>query len=154
VHKYKKWYSLVMVKNISPKQRRIVKAKIKGAKNKDIGAVEYPNATPDSQGVLVSRELNKSNVAKYYEQSKLIALKNSGLDWTWIIDRLQAAGDATKQNNFTGEITPDHTVILSSVKQVISLLDSKNVPDEVKQQIQTLPDGVDEVHLVKLIKSR
>jgi hypothetical protein len=33
-----------MVKNISPKQRRIVKAKIKGVKNKDIGKQEYPNA--------------------------------------------------------------------------------------------------------------
>lgn len=141
-----------MVKNPTPKQRRIIKSKIKGASNKDIGAVEYPNATPRSQEVLISRELNKPNVAQLYQESKLIALKNVGIDWQWIIDRINDAGHATKQNQFTGEVDPDHGLRLRAAKQAQDLLEVKTKDAETAPIFNNLPADVDTVELVRLLK--
>jgi isopropylmalate/homocitrate/citramalate synthase len=141
-----------MVK-ISPKQRRIVKAKIKGKSNKEIAQVEYPNATPDSQTVLVSRELNKPNVAQYYEQSKMIALKEHNITWSRVIKPISEALEATKQNNFTGEVTIDHNTRLSASKAARELLEVKQVsPEDKLPLMDKLPDGIDEIQLVRLMK--
>jgi hypothetical protein len=139
-----------MVKLPTEKQRRIVKAKIAGKKNRDIAKVEYPNATQESQDVIISRELTKPEVAKYYEESKLIALKNAGIDWQWIVDRVSAAGNAIKQSN-TGEVTPDHSVRLSAVKHARDMLEAKNITEETKELIRDLPSNIDEIQLVRIL---
>lgn len=151
MHKFKKWYSLVMVKNISSKQRRIVKAKIKGVKNKDIGKVEYPNATPDSQAVLVSRELGKDNVAKYYEQSKLQALKEHNITWSRVIKPISDALGAVR-SDLTGDVHVDHNTRLRASKQAVELLQVKGEIPETESLISKLPDGIDEIQLVRLMK--
>jgi hypothetical protein len=140
--------------DISPKQRRIVKAKIKGKSNKEIARDEYPTATERSQEVLVSRELNKTAVAQYYEQSKLQALKEHNITWSRIIKPISDGLNATKQNNFTGEITTDHNTRLSAAKQAMSLLEVKQMDNDTKEQLLNLPNNVDEIQLIKLIKNK
>lgn len=144
-----------MVKLPTEKQRRIVKAKVQGKKNRDIAKLEYPNAKLESQDVIVSRELAKPHVAKYYQESKLIALKNVGIDWQWIIDRINDAGNATKQNQFTGEIDADHGLRLRAAKQAQDLLEVKTKDvDQTAAPLNNLPAGIDEVQLIRLLKNR
>jgi hypothetical protein len=147
-----------MVKNISPKQRRIVKAKIKGVKNKDIGKVEYPNATPDSQAVLVSRELQKGHVAQYLEQSKLQALKEHKITWSRIIKPISDGLKAThKIYDKEGNVLvsePDLNTQMRASKQASELLRVKEEIDPVSSDGLKLPDDIDEIQLIKLIKNK
>jgi hypothetical protein len=147
-----------MVKNISPKQRRIVKAKIKGVKNKDIGKVEYPNATPDSQAVLVSRELQKGHVAQYLEQSKLQALKEHNITWSRIIkpisDGLKATHKIYDKEGKTIVEEPDLNTQMRASKQASELLRVKEEIDPVSPDGLKLPDDIDEIQLIKLIKNK
>jgi hypothetical protein len=145
-----------MVKNISPKQRRIVKAKIKGVKNKDIGKVEYPNATPDSQAVLVSRELQKGHVAQYLEQSKLQALKEHDITWSRIIKPISDGLKAThKIYDKEGKVLvsePDLNTQMRASKQASELLRVKEEIDPVNPDGLKLPDDIDEIQLIRLMK--
>jgi len=134
---------------ISRKQQQIVKAKIKGHKNKDIGAVQYPNAKPESQAVLVSRELKKTHVAKYYEQSKLQALKEHNITWSRIIKPVSEALEAIKPN---GDI--DHNTRLSASKQATSLLELKHIDEEAKEQLKNLPEDINELEIQRLLFKR
>jgi len=54
---------------ITPKQGRIIKAKAEGYTQNDIAKVVYPNATPESGAVLVSRELKKVNVQEALQEA-------------------------------------------------------------------------------------
>src|SRR4051812_39816773 len=118
-----------MVDKLNPKTKRIIKAKIQGKKHKEIAKVEYPNATENSGIELVSRQLR--NNATYLEQSKMIALKEHNITWSRVIKPISDALDATKQNNYTGEVTIDHNTRLSASKQAMSLLDVKTQENEL-----------------------
>lgn len=139
-----------MVKNPTIKQKRIVKAKIKGHSNKDIGTQEYPEATPESQAVLVSRELSKPHVAQYLEQSKMIALKEHNITWSRIIKPISDALEAVR-SDLTGDIHIDHNTRLRASKQAAELLQVKQIDEEVKEQLQNLPEGINELELQRLI---
>lgn len=54
---------------LTVKQARIVKAKAEGKTQNSIAKEVYPNATPESGAVLVSRELKKVNVQEALEQA-------------------------------------------------------------------------------------
>lgn len=139
--------------DITPKQRKIVKEKIKGKTNKQIGEIVYPNAKPDSARVQVSAQLNKSNVAQYYEQSKLQALKEHNITWSRVIRPISDALEAVKQNNFTGEVTTDHNTRLRASKQAVELLQVKEIsPEDKDPLLSKLPEGIDEIQLVRLMK--
>lgn len=147
-----------MSTKINPKARRIIKAKIKGTSNKDIGALEYPNATPRSQEVLVSRELTKPNVAQYYEQSKLQALKEHNITWSRIIQPISDGLSATnkiydKQGNILVEENDLNTRMRAS-KQASELLRIKDEVDPDAAPLNSLPAGIDEVQLIRLLKNR
>lgn len=151
-----------MVDIPTPKQRRIIKSKIKGTSNKDIGAIEYPNATPRSQEVLVSRELKKGHVAQYYEQSKLQALKEHNITWSRIIaplsDALEAGTKWQTTDEETGEVTThetiDHATRLRASKQAQDLLRIKDEVDPDAAPLNTLPAGIDEIQLVRLLRGK
>lgn len=147
-----------MVKNISPRQRRIVKAKTKGASNKDIGAQEYPNATPASQQVLVSRQLKKPNVAQYYEQSKLQALKEHNITWSRIIkpisDGLSASTKIYDNQGILMAEDPDLNTQMRASKQAADLLRIKDEVDPDAAPLNTLPAGIDEIQLVRLLRGK
>lgn len=139
-----------MVKKLlSPKQKRIVDLKIKGMKSKDIGKIEYPTATPGSQEALVSRELAKPLVAKYVEQSKLLALQEYKITWDTIIAPIADALQATKQNQFTGEVDADHSIRLSASRRAQELLQS--IKEETTPLNVTQLEPGDEVELTKAI---
>jgi hypothetical protein len=135
--------------NISRKAKQIANAKIKGHKNKDIGKIQYPNASPASQAVLVSTTLNKPEVVQYMEQSKLIALKEANITWARIIAPINDALTATKASGDT-----DHTIRLAASKQARELMQDKNMSEETKQQVASLPGDIDEIQLIKLIKNK
>lgn len=145
-----------MIEKISPKQRRIIKAKIKGTKLKDIGNMEYPNATERSKEVLVSRELNKPHVAQYLEQSKLLALKEHNITWSRIIKPISEALDATKVvilgkgEEAFADVQPDHTTRLSATKQARELLEKPPTKD-IKEELTKLANGSTELEIVQAI---
>lgn len=137
-----------MVKVLSNKQKRIVRAKIKGKTNREIAKVEYPNAAPDSQDVIVSRELSKPAVKQYLEQTKLQALKEHNITWSRIIAPISAALHATDR---TGK--PNHMIRLSAAKQARELLELKH-SEELPPELANLPRDVDEIQLVRLLKNK
>lgn len=147
-----------MSKLITPKTKRIIKAKIKGASNKDIGAVEYPNATPRSQEVMVSRELKKPNVAQYYEQSKLQALKEHNITWSRIIkpisDGLAAQTNIYDKQGILMATEPDLNTQMRASKQAADLLRIKDEVDPDAAPLNNLPADFDEVQLIRMLKSK
>lgn len=137
-----------MVKTISAKQKRIVKAKIQGKKNREIAQVEYPDATQESQDVIMSRELNKPAVKQYLEQTKLQALKEHNITWSRIIKPISDGLEATTERR-----RPNYQVRLAAAKQARELLELK-YNEEIPPEFKSLPSNVDEIQLVRLLKNK
>lgn len=53
---------MIQRKPLTKRQIQIIESKVAGNTQNDIGKAVYPNATPESAAVLVSRELKKANV--------------------------------------------------------------------------------------------
>lgn len=141
-----------MVKLPSEKQRRIVKAKIQGKKQREIANVEYPQATQQSKDVLVSRELKKPIVAKYLNKELNKLLEEQGVTKSQYIMNVGQAMKADKQNTFTGEIVPDWTTRLNANKMA-----ERFIKFEEEQSQSVIPEGFenyDEVQLVRLMKNQ
>lgn len=138
-----------MVDKLNPKTKRIIKAKIQGKKHKEIAAVEYPNATEHSGVELVSRQLR--NNASYLEQSKLQALKEHNITWSRVIKPISDALGAVR-SDLTGDVHIDHNTRLRASKQAVELLQVKGESPETESLISKLPDGIDEIQLVRLMK--
>jgi len=124
---------------ITKKQAEIVKLKAQGKKQGEIGKALYPNATPQSANTMISRELKKVDVQQALQQA--LAKNNITIDTA-----LKPIGDALqaeKQNQFTGEITADHTTRLQASKEALKLLDVNNPPttpinnEDILQAIKT-----------------
>lgn len=130
-----------MVKLPSEKQRRIIKSKVEGKTNRAIGKVEYPNAKQGSQDVMVSRELKKPEVALFYEQTKLIALKEHNISWTRVMQAVSDGLDSEKID-----------VRLRAAKQASDYLDipNKSVEDN-KELLNNLPSNVSELEVQRLL---
>lgn len=129
---------------LSAKQRRIAELKIKGLKNTEIGAKVYPNAKPKSQRQLVSRELKKEAVAQYYEQSKLIALKENDITWTRV---MKAVSDGLGDSSIK--------VRLQAARQASEYLDIPNKSVEDNQElVQNLANVSNEIELQRLLFKR
>lgn len=56
---------------LTVKQAKIIKGKIDGKTQRDIGLELYPNATPESASVLITRELKKVNVQEALENAMI-----------------------------------------------------------------------------------
>lgn len=147
-----------MVKNISDKQKRIVEAKIKGLKNKDIAKIEYPQATQGSGEVLVSRQLKKEAVAQYYQQSRDLALQDLNITWRRIISVYEAGLNASKMDQFTGEITEDHTTRMSAADKLAKILpkEQESAPPQINEELsKALNDpNVSDIQLMRVLKSQ
>lgn len=135
---------------LSPKQRRIINAKLKGKKNKEIAPIEYPNAKEHSGEVLISRELKKPHVAQYYDKELSVLLAEHNVTKNQYLMNIGEAMQATKQNQFTGEVTPDHATRLQANKQAERFLDFDSAP------LQDIPDltGLDEIALTHAVFKR
>lgn len=136
------------VPKLSRKQQQIVKAKVKGHKNKDIAKIHYPKANPQSQASIISSELRKPNVAQYYEQSKLQALKEHNITWSRVIKPIS---DGLTALNSKEEI--DHNTRLRASKQAVELLHIKEVDQDTREQLLNLPN-VDEIQLIRLMQNK
>lgn len=124
--------------DLSEKDLRILQAHLEGKTNKDIGAIEYSDAKPNSQAVLVSRVLQKTHVAQYLQQSKLEAIKKHGLTWDKVIKPIADALEAERLNQYTGEIQPDHTTRLSASKAARELLAVKDAEPTTPEQLNPI----------------
>lgn len=139
---------------ISAKDKRIAKAKIEGKKNKEIGAIEFPEATPESQAVLVSRSLKKPHVAQYLDKGKDIAIKESGITWTKVIEPIKDALKATKYASVAGDFfdtqLPDHAIRLKASDMASKLLGDE--PNQTKDyDLENLDKNISEIELSKII---
>lgn len=131
-----------MTKLPTPKQRRIVKAKIKGYKHDEIAAHEYPKAKPENRRSIISQELHKPHVAQYYEQSKLIALKESNITWKRVTDAISRGLD-------------DDNKYLQAAKQAGDLLNlpKETKDDELKDKLISIAQDADEIQLIRALKT-
>lgn len=77
---------------LTVKQAKIVKGKAAGEVQRKIGLEVYPNATPASASVLVSRELKKVNV----QEALAAELEKQGITLERIVKPINDALDATK----------------------------------------------------------
>lgn len=102
-------------KPLTPKQIQIVKAKLEGKKQIDIGREAYPNATQESASVLVHRELSKPNVQEALQE----ALAKKGLDINSIASVVADASRANRvaqvEGDFYETTVPDHGTRLRAV---------------------------------------
>lgn len=137
---------------LSQKQKRIAKAKVRGLSNKQIGEAEYPNANPDSQGVIISRELAKPQVAEYIEGGKQKAIEQLGITWVEILKPRLDALQAVKWNEFTGEIVTDHLTRLKASESLEKIIQDKKVVVTTPILERALEEGIDEIQLVRLLK--
>lgn len=145
--------------NLSQKQRRIVEAKLEGRKNKEIGKLEYPNATPESQAVLVSRELKKPNVAQYHSKGLSKLLEAGGVTKNQYILNIGQAMQANKVASLAGDFyeteIPDYTVRLQANKQAERFLKFEEQDKELNPELsKALKGDYDEVQLVRLMKNK
>ncbi len=134
---------------MSPKQKRIAEAKLSGMTNKDIGAVEYPTATAGSRAVLISRELKKPHVAKYIDTGVDKQLEKFNVTKEQYFFNIGLAMQAEKQDQFTGEVRPDIQARLAGNKMAEKYLFKE---DEEPVKVGKLPEGIDEVQLIRLLK--
>lgn len=141
-----------MSATLKAKDRRIVKAKIQGKTDQEIGKAEYPNQKPESARVSVTRRLSKPDVAQYLEQSKLVALKEHNITWSRVVKPISDALEAVK-SDLTGDVHVDHNTRLRASKQASELLNlpNKTQDSELNQALQNLPQNVDEVELQRMI---
>lgn len=138
--------------NMSEKDRRIAKAKIEGKKNKDIGVLEFPQATPESQAVLVSRTLKKPQVVQYLDKGREVAIKESGITWSKVIAPISDALNATKHVAVAGDFfdsgLPDHSIRLKASDMASKLLD--NEPTSFND-LGELDQNINEIELSKIV---
>lgn len=129
-----------MMVNLSDKSKRIIEAKLNGKKNKDIGKLEFPDATEGSQAVLVSRELKKPHVAQYYDKELNVLLAEHGVTKSQYIMNIGLGMQAMKQNQFTGEITDDLGMRLQANKQAERFLKFDEETPQSKENLEGLDD--------------
>ena len=113
---------------LNDNQRRIVKLKVAGKKQKEIGRIVYPNAKPASQEVLVSKELRKVKLQDALEQAyakhnltpdRLVKPISDALD----ADKVVIVG---KDEDAFAEVTPDHSVRLKAASLGLGLIGANN----------------------------
>lgn len=103
---------------LTPTQAKLVKAKIKAEitnkSQNEVAQTVYPNATPASAGVMMSRELKKVNV----QEALQIAMFNAGLTAEALAN---VVGDGMKANrvvqvegDFYETEVPDHGIRLKA----------------------------------------
>lgn len=124
---------------ITPHQARIVKAKVeatlKNIPQREFSRAIYPDQTPKSAEVSVSRELNKANVQ--------IALQNElakqGITIETVVRPIKDALVAEKVHivgngeQAMAEIVPDHTTRIAAVKVASKWMGLENsAPEEAK----------------------
>lgn len=110
---------------LTPKQIKIVKGKVAGKTGRDIGKELYPNASPEAQSVLVSRQVNKVNVQQALQEEfakqgitieaivKPIADGLTATRTVIIRDKGALNTDASDNSAFADEV-PDHAIRLKS----------------------------------------
>ena len=112
-------------RGITPHQTRIVKAKVeatlKNIPQREFAKAIYPEQTPQSAEVSVSRELNKANVREALEK----ALDKHGITIEKATAPIAEGLQAMKQNNFTGEFTVDHSIRLKAASMALDVLGAK-----------------------------
>lgn len=138
--------------DITAKQMRIAELKSQGLKNKEIAAIEYPEAHGHAGDVIVSRELKKPHVAQYVDKGREIALKRYSVTWDTMIAKLTVMLNADKTDNLTGQIKPDYITQMNAIKLLIPLLEKKLEQPRIitdDSALQTVLNSGDEVELVK-----
>lgn len=143
-----------MITQLNAKDRRIVKAKLKGKTDAEIGKVEYPNAKPESARVQVTTRLHKPHVAKYHAKELSHMLKKYGVTESRYLENIGNAMKADKVyivgkgEDAFADLQPDHTVRLAANKQAERFLKfEQSAPQEL---LEGLGD-MDEVELTKAV---
>lgn len=111
-------------KPLTTKQIKIIDAKVAGNTGRDIGKALYPNATPESASVLVSRELNKVNVQEELQK----AFERHGITIDRAIKPVSDGLEATKtviigkDKDAMADQVPDHSVRLKASQMATQLM--------------------------------
>lgn len=94
---------------------------------------------------------NPKNLTRSKAYAQLAAQNNVTIEQYFM--NLGLAMQAEKQNQFTGEITPDHAIRLSANKQAEKFLNLE--PDQPTQNNEiVIPKGLDEIELQRILLKR
>lgn len=115
---------------LTPKQTRIVKAKVEAVlsnkSQREIAPAFYPDADPRTAEVMFSRELKKDDVKLALE----LALDKHGITIEKATAPIADALDAVKQNQYTGEFMVDHSIRLKAAGMALDVLGAKGEKDK------------------------
>lgn len=110
---------------LSFKEAKLVKATAEGKNQTEAGLAADSNRTPESARVWANETLQKATV----QQALQDAMAKAGISPDRIIKPISDALDADKQNQFTGEINPDHSVRLKAAGMAASFYGLKQGGD-------------------------
>lgn len=107
------------------KEAKLVKATIEGKNQTEAGLEADPNRKPETARVWANEALQKPTV----QQAIQDAMAKMGISPERIVKPISDALDAVKQNQFTGEIDPDHSIRLNAAKTAASFYGLKQGGD-------------------------
>lgn len=129
------------IESMTTKEARFVKAKLKGKSNTQAAIEAVPGITPSYAPVAGYRLIKNDNVQAALQNA--LAKHNLTIDRTAKV--IDDALDASKQNQFTGEINPDHTVRLKAADMLHGLMGLKGTKQESPKQPDNSPHTAKEL---------
>lgn len=100
------------------KESKLVKAVINGANQTEAGLAADSNRTPESARVWANQALQKTTV----QEALQIEMAKQGITLEAIVKPIADGLKADKQNEYTGEIKPDHAIRLKSSNMAAQFL--------------------------------
>lgn len=124
-----------MSKRLTVKEAKLVKAKVKGKTHVEAYREAYnTNANENTANVETYKTLKKPHVKEALD----IALKKHGITLDTAIAPIGKALHATKQNEFTGEITEDIPTQLKGSDRALKLMGVQSTETPTNQFVQII----------------
>jgi len=107
-------------KPLSIRQAKIVRGKVQGKTHQELGPIVFPNATPESARVMISKELNKITVKEALQQAmeklnltpeRILKPIDDALDDDDVRTRMMGTDRALKVLQMTSKEEPTNTNI-------------------------------------------
>lgn len=120
---------------------KFVEAKLRGASDTQAALIAKPEIKPSSAattGMRLSRDVD-------VQQALQKALQKHNITIDRVAQRVSEGMDAEKQNNYTGEITPDMSIRLKATDMAANLLGVKQTKHEPSQPGTVTPETAKEL---------
>lgn len=129
------------IEGMTTKEAKFVKAKLENKSNTQAALEAVPNIKPSSApktGMRLSRSV-------HVQEALQTVLEKHNLNIDRTAQVIDDALDASKQNQFTGEINPDHTVRLKAADMLHGLMGLKGTKQEAPKESNNNPQSAKEL---------